>query len=102
MTTCLTSLGEGITLGMRMLAMALANPPATPSPGMYYAQQSYTPHFGNYGNITTSLPMTHDASYANREAFPASQFHRLGSGQESGHSSLLYTRAYCSSQSNLV
>ena len=70
-----------------MLAMALANPPATPGPGTHYAQQSYTPHFGNYGNITTSLPMTHDTSYANREAFPASQFHRLGSGQESGHSS---------------
>ena len=77
MTTCLTSLGEGIASGMRMLAMALANPPATPGPGTHYAQQSYTPHFGNYGNITTSLPMTHDTSYANREAFPASQFHRL-------------------------
>lgn len=38
MTTCLTSLGEGIALGMRMLAMALANPPANPSPAMPYAQ----------------------------------------------------------------
>lgn len=38
MTTCLTSLGEGIASGMRMLAMALANPPANPSPAMPYAQ----------------------------------------------------------------
>ena len=31
-TTCLTSLGEGIASGMRLLAMALANPPANPRP----------------------------------------------------------------------
>ena len=72
MTTCLTSLGEGIASGMRMLAMALANPPCKPSPVMAYAQPNYPPQYNSYGRFNTSLPMTHEASYENRDAFPAS------------------------------
>lgn len=87
MTTCLTSLGEGIASGMQTLTMALANPPANPSPTMHYAQPGYPPHYNNYGRLDTSLPMTPRASNENRDAFPASHLQRIASGQEGGHSS---------------
>lgn len=87
MTTCLTSIGEGIASGMRMLAMALANPPAAPSPAMHYAQENYPPQFGSHGSFSASSPMAHDASYVNRDAFPPSQFQHVGSGQVNGRSS---------------
>lgn len=87
MTTCLTSLGDGIASGMRMLAMALANPPANPSPAMPYAQPNYPPQYNSYDRFNTSFPVTHEASYENRDAFPASHYQRIASGQESGCSS---------------
>lgn len=31
--------------------------------------------------------LTHEASYENRDAFPASHYQHIASGQESGHSS---------------
>jgi len=63
MTTCLSSLGEGIASGMRMLATALANPPANSSPTVHYPPQY------NYGTFSSSLPMTQEPSYENRDAF---------------------------------
>jgi len=80
MTTCLSSLGEGIASGMRMLAMALANPPANPSPTVHYPPQY------NYGRFSSSLPMTQEPSYENRDAFPTSHFNRFASGQEGENS----------------
>lgn len=43
MTTCLTSIGEGISSGMRILAMALANQTGAKSPPAHYKQQHYPP-----------------------------------------------------------
>ena len=68
---------------MRMLALALAKPPANPSPAMPYAQPNYPPQYNSYGRFNTSLPVTHEASYENRDAFPASHYQRIASGQES-------------------
>lgn len=67
-----------------MLAMALANPPCKPSPAMAYAQPNYPPQYNSYGRFNTSLPMTHEASYENRDAFPATHQQRIASGQEVG------------------
>ena len=102
MTTCLTSLGQGIASGTRMLAMALANLPTNPSPAIPNAQPNYPPQYNSYGTFNTSLPMTHEASYENRDAFPASHYQRIANGQESGYSSPCATGPILSGQSNLV
>ena len=54
---------------------------------MPYAQPNYPPQNNSYGRFNTSLPMTHEASYENRDAFPAFHYQRIASGQESGRSS---------------
>ena len=101
MTTCLTSLGEGIASGMRMLAMTLANPPANPSPAKPYAQPNYPPQYNSYGRFNTSLPTTHEASFENRDAFPTSHYQRIASGQESGHSNPCATGTILSASQTL-
>ena len=63
-----------------MFAMALANLPANPSPTVHYPLQY------NYGRFSSSLPMTQEPSYENRDAFPTSHFNRFASGQEGENS----------------
>lgn len=59
MTTCLTSIGDGIAAGMQMLAMALANL----NPPVNYPQPNYPPQFGNYGSFGASPPVAPTVSH---------------------------------------
>lgn len=51
MTNCLNSLGEGISSGMKMIAMALAGAPPQPNPTQFVSAPTYQP---NYFCNTTS------------------------------------------------
>lgn len=70
-----------------MLAMAQTKPPANPNPAMPYAQPNYPQQYNSYGRFNIMLLMTHEASYENRDTFPASHYQRIASGQVSGCSS---------------
>ena len=90
MTTCLTSIGEGISSGMRMVAMALANQTGANSLPAHHTQQHCLPRpqFGSYGNFTAHSTVAHNTHYtANRDVFPSSQFHCIENDQGNGQSS---------------